>query len=61
MTDLQALAVGALLGWVMRAPDYGLRLRPEIERDEDGNYLPTFVIVGLDSGDRVRVTVEPEP
>jgi hypothetical protein len=62
VTDLQALATGALIGAAMRFQEYGLLITiEELHADEHGNALPSFVLRGVESGERVRVTVEAEP
>lgn len=59
MKELQALVTGALVGTMMGQPH--LAVDVEVETDDDGNYLPTFLVVGRNSGERLRVTVDEEP
>ena len=58
MNDLQALTTGALIGALMKAREVGLDVTVIPEFDDDGNYLPSFVVHGNGSGDRLRVLVE---
>lgn len=53
------LLTGALVGCVLRSAEDGFKYRAELELDDDGNYLPQFV-VHAPSGD-YQVTVAPMP
>ena len=59
-SDLHALVTGLVAGALSR-PDLPLKLKVEIERDADGNYLPRILVTGSVSGERIVVTVEPAP
>jgi hypothetical protein len=57
MGDLQALVTGALLGALMRAPEFGLTIEVEQVTDEHG-YLPELRVRGLQTDERLVVRIE---
>jgi hypothetical protein len=57
MNDLQAVVTGMIVGALM-SRHLAIDVQPTF--DDEGNYLPELVIVGRESGTRLRIRVELE-
>lgn len=59
MNELQALVTGMLIGALMGQDAVTIEIQPQY--DDEGNYLPEFLVTGQVSGTTLRVKVEVEP
>ena len=57
MKDLQALVSGVLAGSLLSTSDF-LAIAVDLKSDDEGNYLPEIEVQGLNSGERVKITIE---
>jgi hypothetical protein len=53
--ELQALVTGALIGALMRQDLLLVDVQPSTD---EGGFLPEFIVVGRESGQRLRVRIE---
>jgi len=56
MNDLQMLVTGHIAGSLLRADHMSLEV--ELGRDAKGNYLPEILVMGIESGTQLKITVE---
>lgn len=58
LSSFQALVTGVISGGLMKAADGMLSIDVEIGVDDVGNYTNELVVIGKESGERLRVTVD---